>query len=159
MPMPQLESAPSEGTRRKSAAPATPESAPTVVRGVYRANNMLEVTVRDLSKTGQVLQAATDAGANNIWGISFELEDPEPLLAQARAKAVEHAKRNAATLAQLSGVRLGSIVSISEGGGGGGPVPPMYAMRSEVAQGGDVPIERGEVTVTQQVQIVYALPE
>ena len=163
VPLPQAESAPAEpGPRRKAAAPGTmtapPAPPPAAVRGVYRASNMLEVTVRDLSKTGQVLQAATDAGANNVWGISFELEDPEPLLAQARAKAVEHAKRNAATLAQLNGVRLGPIVSISEGGMAG-PVPPMYSMRAEVAQGGDVPIERGEVTVTQQVQIAYALPE
>jgi uncharacterized protein YggE len=119
---------------------------------------MLEVTVRDLDKAGRVLQAATDAGANNVWGISFELEDPQPLLAQARIEAVAHAKENAAALAKLSGVKLGAIVSVSEGGGGQGPVPPMFRMQAEAA-GGDVPIERGEVTVSQQVQLVYELPE
>ena len=138
-------------------APAPSE--PPVIRGYYRASNMLEVTVRELDKAGQVLQAATDAGANNVWGISFELEDPQPLLAQARVKAVEHAKQNAQELAKLSGVKLGAIVSISEGGGTQGPVPPMFRMQAEAAHGGNVPIERGEVTVTQQVQIVYALPE
>jgi hypothetical protein len=130
-----------------------------VIRGYYRASNMLEVTVRDLDKAGQVLQAATDAGANNVWGISFELEDPQPLLAEARVKAVEHAKQNAEALAKLSGVKLGAIISVSEGGGAQGPVPPMFRMQAEAAQGGDIPIERGEVTVSQQVQIVYALPE
>jgi uncharacterized protein YggE len=56
-------------------------------------------------------------------------------------------------------VKLGDIVSVSEGGGAQGPVPPMFRMQAEAAQGGDVPIERGEVTVSQQVQLVYALPE
>jgi uncharacterized protein YggE len=164
VPLPH-ESAPAEpAPRTRQAAPgqtaaAPPAPAPPVIRGYYRASNMLEVTVRDLDKAGQVLQAATDAGANNVWGISFELEDPQPLLAQARVKAVEHAKQNAAALAKLSGVKLGAIISVSEGGGAQGPVPPMFRMQAEAAHGGDVPIERGEVTVSQQVQIVYALPE
>jgi uncharacterized protein YggE len=164
VPLPH-ESAPAEpAPRARQAAPgqtaATPPApAAPVIRGYYRASNMLEVTVRDLDKAGQVLQAATDAGANNVWGISFELEDPQPLLAQARVKAVEHAKQNAEALAKLSGVKLGAIISVSEGGGAQGPVPPMFRMQAEAAHGGDVPIERGEVSVSQQVQIVYALPE
>jgi hypothetical protein len=147
--------------RQGAASASTPPQPPAapVIRGYYRASNMLEVTVRDLDKAGQVLQAATDAGANNVWGISFELEDPQPLLARARIEAVEHAKQNAQELAKLSGVKLGAIISISEGGGSQGPVPPMFRMQAEAAHGGDVPIERGEVTVSQQVQLVYALPE
>lgn len=163
VPWPQGEVAPDEPAARGKAAPDAPSetkrslAAPTV-RGVYRASNMVEVTIRDLSKTGQVLQKATDAGANNIWGISFELEDPRPLLAEARAKAVEHAKQNAEALARLSGVELGQLVSISEGGGGPGPMPVFEMKTMDARGGGDVPIERGEVTVNQQVQLVYALP-
>jgi len=166
VPMPHTESAPAESTARgRQVAPAQAGAAPAptppaaVARGYYRASNMLEVTVRDLDKAGRVLQAATDAGANNVWGISFELEDPQPLLAKARVEAVAHAKQNAEALAKLSGVKLGDIVSVSEGGGSQGPVPPMFRMQAEAAQGGDVPIERGEVTVSQQVQLVYALPD
>ena len=86
--------------RGAGAAPAAP--AAPLVRGFYRASNMLEVTIRDLAKAGQVLQAATDAGANNVWGITFELEDDKPLLAKARAEAVADAKRNAQALAELA---------------------------------------------------------
>jgi hypothetical protein len=164
VPLPQESAQIEPAPRARQAAPGqtaagSPAPAPPVIRGYYRASNMLEVTVRDLDKAGQVLQAATDAGANNVWGISFELEDPQPLLAEARVKAVEHAKQNAEALAKLSGVKLGAIISVSEGGGAQGPVPPMFRMQAEAAQGGDIPIERGEVTVSQQVQIVYALPE
>lgn len=159
VPWPEAESAPTEPAPRTKSAASESTRAPSApaVRGVYRASNMVEVTIRDLNSTGRVLQAATDAGANNIWGISFELEDPRALLAQARAKAVEHAKQNAQALAKLSGVELGQIVSVSEGGGGGGPMP-VFASRTEAAVS-DVPVEHGEVTVSQQVQLVYALPE
>lgn len=125
------------------------------VRGFYRVSNMVEVTVRDLSKVGALLAAATAAGANNVWGIAFDLEHPEALMAQARERAMANAKQNAADLARLSGVKLGALVSVSESSGGR-PVPMMKAMR-EMAQ--DVPVETGEISTNVQVQLVYALPE
>lgn len=149
------------GAQGSQTSPSAPVAAPAPAapRGFYRVSNMVEVTIRQLDRVGDVLKAATDAGANNVWGISFELEDPRPLLAQARAKAVEHAKKNAAELAQLTGVTLGPIVSVNEMGGPGGPVGPMMAMKAERADAASVPVERGEVTVSQQVQIVYDLPK
>jgi uncharacterized protein YggE len=117
---------------------------------------MLEVTIRNLDVAGRVLQVATDAGANNMWGLSYELEDPKPLTAKARADAIEDAKKNAAELARLAGVKLGPIVSISENPGANAP-GPMYAMKASEARGGEVPVERGEIVVTHQVQIVYSL--
>jgi uncharacterized protein YggE len=140
------------------AQPSTPVQPPTPVRGVYRVNNMVEVTIRDLDKAGRVLQVATDAGANSVWGVSFELEDPKPLMEQARIKAMEDAKHNALALAKLAGVTLGPITSVSESGANGGPVQPMFAMKA-ARDGGDVPIERGEITISDQVQLVYALPD
>jgi uncharacterized protein len=147
------------GKASATAAPAAPAAPATpLVRGFYRASNMLEVTIRDLSKAGQVLQAATDAGANNVWGITFELEDDKPLLAKARAEAVADAKRNAQALAEHAGIELGPIVAVNEGGSQGGPVPMYSKMANMEAMRADVPIERGEITVTQQIQLVYELP-
>jgi len=129
---------------------------PAAARGWYRASNMVEATIRDLSRVGATLARATEAGANNVWGIAFDLEHPEALMAQARAKAVENARQTAADLAKLSGVKLGPLVSVSESGGGM-PMPMMKQM-SEVAQQ-DAPVETGQITTTVQVQLVYALPE
>ncbi|HMI90174.1 MAG TPA: SIMPL domain-containing protein, partial [Polyangiales bacterium] len=107
--------------RGKVAAEAAPQPAPesSAIRGHYRATNMVEATIRDMSSIGRVLKLATDAGANNVWGIQFEIEDPQPLRAQARTQAIERAKQNAQELARLSGVKLGKLVSISESDGGG----------------------------------------
>jgi uncharacterized protein YggE len=163
-PMP-MQSAPAvEAPRGKaSAAPATPAPAPApqpvVPRGFYRASNMLEVTIRNLDNAGRVLQVATNAGANNVWGLSFEIEDPKVLAAKARVDAMAEAKKNAAELAKLAGVELGAIISISENEGSSAP-GPMYQMKAAMADGGgDVPVERGEVVVTHQVVLVYSLRE
>jgi uncharacterized protein YggE len=103
-----------------------------------------------------VLSAATGAGANQIYGIRFEIEDPAPQQAEARKKAVEDARLRAERLAQLAGVKLGPAVSIVEmDGGGGGPMPMMAMQRADAA----APVERGELTISTTVQIVYALPE
>ena len=116
----------------------------------------VEVTVRDVSKVGAVLKAATDAGANNVWGVPFEIADPHALRAKAREQAIARAKQNAQELARLAGVQLGAIVAVSESDSGM-PMPMMKAMRAEAAQSADVPIEQGEIAVTMNVQLFYAL--
>jgi len=128
---------------------------PSTPRGYYHVVNNLEVTLRDLKLAGRALSAAASAGANNVWGVTFDLEDDSALVSEARARAVADAKHSAEELAKLSGVSLGEIVSISEADApnayAGGPV---YAMRSAAAN--EVPIEQGQVTVRYSVQVVYA---
>ncbi|MEJ2209316.1 MAG: SIMPL domain-containing protein, partial [Anaerolineae bacterium] len=90
---------------------------------VYRVSNMVNVTIRDLEQVGAVLDAVIGAGANNIWGVSFTIEDPTEAQAEARADAVTNARERAQALAELSGVDLGPVMAIREVvSGGGGPV-------------------------------------
>jgi uncharacterized protein YggE len=144
--------------KSKAAAPSPDVAAAPLVKlpqGFYNATNNVEVTIRNLDTAGKVLSAATSAGANQLYGLRFEIEDPSPLQAEARQKAVADARSRAERLAQLAGVKLGPAVSISEAdGGGGGPVP-MFAM-AKMADA-SAPVERGELTVTSNVQIVYSL--
>jgi len=123
-------------------------------RGFYNAGNNVELTIRNLDAAGKVVSAATGAGADQVFGIRFDVEDPAPLLVDARKKAVEDARQRAERLAQLAGVKLGPAVSITEvDTGGSGPVPGFAMMKSANA----APVERGELTLTSSVQIVYAL--
>jgi len=160
-PIPAQVPAAAPRTKDKAAAEiaAVPAPQPAGPRGFYRVSNMVEVKIRDLTKVGQVLAAATTAGANNVWGVSFELDDPYALRAQARSQAMERAKQSAADLARLAGVKLGDVVAVSESEGGG--YHPMYKeMRmsgADMAQGNAVPVEQGEITVTHQVQLTYEL--
>src|SRR5262249_40160719 len=99
---------------------------------------------------------AVDAGANNVWGVSFELEKDDALVSAARVKAVEHAKRDADELARLTGVKLGKVISISEVERSVEPGQPVFDLK---AASSSVPIEGGQVTVRQTVEIVYALSD
>jgi uncharacterized protein YggE len=154
--------APAPRAKKAVSAEAAPVSevaapAPAPARGSYVVSNQLQVTVREVSKLGDVLTAATAAGANNIWGISFDLSDTQPLVDKARALAIERAKRDAERVAALSGVKLGKLLRITDGElGGGAPVPMMQAYRAaDVA----VPVERGELTIDHRVSVEYAIGE
>ena len=142
---------PAPGPER-AAPPAASSGTP---RGFYRVSNMVEVTMRDLSAVGRVLKSATDAGANSAWGITFELENDEALVARAREEAMAKAKRAAAELARLAGVTLGNVLSVGENQQAAFAGAPMMSMRA-ANQAADAPIERGEVTVTYTVQLSYA---
>lgn len=159
---PAIAPAPAPAGKSKAAGVAVPkpEAVPTaplvkLPQGFYTATNSVEVTIRNLDTAGKVLSAATSAGANQLYGIRFEIEDPSALQATAREKAVADARARAERLAQLAGVKLGPAVSITELDGGGGPVPMFAMAKMESA----APVERGELTVTSTVQIVFGLPE
>jgi uncharacterized protein YggE len=151
------------GVEKPGAEPsAAVASAPAPVgpRGWYRAQSMVEITVRNLDSIGRVLAAASNAGVNQAWGLNFQLEDPKPLEKQAREKALADARAKAEQLAQAAGVKLGRVISVSDGSGGGGPVfgrsfdaPMAMAMKESAA------IERGEVKLGQQVRVVYAIED
>lgn len=131
---------------------AQPSAAATdAAQGVYRVSNVVDVTIRDLASTGRVLQAASSAGANTMWGVTFDLEDDTALVAQARKAAVADAQRVAGELAQLAGIELGEVVSLSEN-----DQPNTYSGGGAGASDSDVPIEHGEISVRYSVQVVYA---
>jgi uncharacterized protein YggE len=119
----------------------------------YRVSNMVNVTIRDLSKVSTVLDSVVEAGANNVWGVSFSVDDPKQAESAARSNAIADAQVRAEELARLGSVKLGPIMSISETISGS--AVPM-AVKMEVAQSaGGTPISVGEVEVTYQAQVVY----
>lgn len=155
MPMSAPAAAPPGG--KKAAAPsaaATSAPAAAAPAGVYRVSNNVQVTVRDLARVGSVLDTAVATGANNVWGVSFELDNDASVNQKMREKAVADATQRATSLAKLGGVELGEIVSISEvvGGGRNGPMP-----MASFAKSGGTPIESGDLTFEGQIEVTYAL--
>lgn len=126
----------------------------------YEATQSLRVKVRDLEKIGAVLSAATAAGANQVGGINFTIDDPEELRAEARAKAIEHAQQKAGTLAGQLGKTLGDLRGFSEGGS---EVPSPFLSRGMMeglgggGGGGPLPIPSGEQEVVTSVVLTYEI--
>ena len=124
----------------------------------YRVSNNVMVTIRDLDSVGTILDAAIEAGANNIYGVEFALDDPGVAESDARAAAVADAQAKAEELAQLTGLPLGSIISISEiVGGNGAFYAGNFAERANAFGGGGTPITPGQLDLVMQLQIVYTI--
>jgi len=128
--------------------------APPQITG-YRAANTVSIRVRDMAKLGTVLDSLVGAGANEMHGVRLTIGKPEPLLDEARGKAMADAKRKAELLTQAAGVKLGRVSSISEESAAV-PQPRMYA-RAEMAAAAPVPVAAGEVELRATVRVVYAL--
>jgi uncharacterized protein YggE len=120
--------------------------------GAYRVSNMLQVTVRDVSKAGDVLDGVVQAGANQVYGVTFTVSDDSKWQSAARKSAVEDASVRAKELADLTEVTLGEVLSVSEVIGNG-PVPIAYAERA-MGGGGIAP---GELEMSTQVQVTFAI--
>ena len=129
------------------------DNAPPRLTG-YNVSNNVTVTVRDLTNLGTVLDDVVSEGSNQISGIAFDVANREPVEDQARKLAVADAKRRADIYAAAAGVKLGRIMSMSEG-------PPMLpvplargmAMKAEAAP--SVPVAHGEQTIAIDVNIAW----
>lgn len=119
----------------------------------YQVNNDVTVRLEDVGKLGNTLDALVAAGANQINGVSFSIQNSAPLLEKARTQAVADARARAETYAKAAGVTLGPILSISESGNEA-PRPVMYRM---AAMAGQVPIAPGEQSVIADVTLVWEI--
>ena len=121
-------------------------------QGSYLVSNMVRVTVRDVDRAGTVLDAAVEAGANQVWGVDLNVSDEDRWQDQAREKAMSDARSRAAELARLAGVELGEVLSISEVVGTS-PVPMMVI---QSGRGGGA-VEQGELRLAMQIQVTFAV--
>ena len=140
-----------------SPAPAVSEQPQTPL---YRVSNNVNVTIRQLDQVATILDAAIGAGANNIFGVTFSVDDPSTAAAAARAEAIDNAAQKAQDLAQLTGLQLGNVVSVSEiiGSRGGFYASTGLAAASQAGLGGGGgPIAPGQLNINVQLEVVYGV--
>ena len=140
-----------------SPAPAVSEQPQTPL---YRVSNNVNVTIRQLDQVATILDAAIGAGANNIFGVTVSVDDPSTAAAAARAEAIDNAAQKAQDLAQLTGLQLGNVVSVSEiiGSRGGFYASTGLAAASQAGLGGGGgPIAPGQLNINVQLEVVYGV--
>lgn len=122
----------------------------------YTASNTITVRVEDLTKVGDVVDAATSNGANRIDGINFGLKDAKRSRADSLKDAVADARSKAEAIASAMGVSLGAPLEVIEGGYS----MPMPMARMEMSAAMDMkagaPVEAGQVNVGSSVTIRYS---
>ena len=124
----------------------------------YQASANLTIKVRDIEKANSVVDAATASGANQVGGISFDVDDKTKAQNEAREKAVAEAKRKAEAAAKIAGFSLGRIINYNEDFGGQ-PRPIPLMAKAEMTGGGGVPteIEPGTSDIVVAVTLWYEL--
>jgi hypothetical protein len=125
----------------------------------YVANNSVTVRMKDISKVGSVLDVLVNAGATNVSGPSFMVENDAALTEAARADAMQQATRRSAFYAKNAGFGKSRLLSISEVQDYGAPVPManMKSMDAAAAGAPETPIEPGEVASQITITVKYAL--
>lgn len=138
--------------------PAEPQ-APRIIG--YEARNSVQVRVRRLGEMGRVIDTLVSAGANQVDGPSFTVEEPEPALDEARVAAMQRARERAELYARAAGLRVGRIISISEQGG---YFPVMEQIVVTGYRGGPAapppppsPVQPGEVALGVNLSVQFAL--
>jgi uncharacterized protein YggE len=132
------------------------ENQPPTITG-YEARNSVTVTTGDLNKVGAIIDAAAQAGSNDVAGISFTLRQDRPARDRALSEATREAVSKAQVIAQALGGRVVRIVEVQEEGFQQRPPMPYqtetFAMKAGVA-GQATPIEVGSLDITSRVQLI-----
>jgi uncharacterized protein len=121
----------------------------------YSARNSVLVMIHDLSKAGTILDAASNAGANEVYGPIVSRSDEDSLQAKALREAVSNARKKAEALAAAAGVSLGRVTAITEGFAGG--PEPYYGESSMRALKTEAPIEPGTQDTQATVTVTFAI--
>ncbi len=121
----------------------------------YRAVNTVRVTVDDIARVGEVIDAAIAAGADRVNGLSFQLRDPEEARRDALRDAISKARTEAETVAGAVDRSLGPVLSVMTGGFER-PVVMARGMAAD-ALAAPTPIEPGTLDVVASVTVVFRL--
>jgi uncharacterized protein len=130
------------------------ENQPPTITG-YEARNTVTVTLSDLKKVGTVIDAASQAGSNDIGGVMFTLKQDRPARDQALGEATKEAVSKAQVIARALGGRVVRIVEVQEEGFRQ-PIPIVQSegFTKMARQSADTPIEVGSLEISSRVQLI-----
>ncbi len=125
----------------------------------YQVSNQVTVKLRRIDKTGEVLDALVAAGANNINGPSFMIDDPTAMQQAARTQAYQHGQAMAQAYARMAGYTGVRLLEVSENVQVGGPPPPAppQPVAFSAERGPSTPIVPGEVGTTVTLTVKYEM--
>jgi len=129
------------------------EGQPPAITG-YEARNSVTVTTGELNKVGNIIDAAAQAGSNDISGIAFTLRQDRPARDQALSEATREAMNKARVIAQALGGRVVRVIEVQEEGLQRPPVPIYQTEALMAKRDVSTPIEIGSLEVTSRVQLI-----
>jgi uncharacterized protein len=135
------------------------QSTPQVLTG-YQVSNMIRVTIHDLSKAGLIVDKATQAGANQVDGVNYDLVNRHQVELQSLAQAVVLAHARAQVMADAAGVSLGRLINLTDSSSTPSPAPiypmMMHAAMAPAAQP-TTPLAPQMIDITSDVTALYSI--
>lgn len=124
----------------------------------FRLSTSYEIKTKDIDRVNELLDAASESGANTVGGITFEISEgvKKELFKKARVEAVAEAKERAQGLANASGISLGKIINVSESESGG-PTPPIILERSLAEDSQKPVVAPGETEIVISVFLSFEI--
>jgi hypothetical protein len=122
----------------------------------YTASNVVQVTLDELAKIGDVIDSATQAGANHVQGIQFTLRDQDAVRATALREAALRARAEADVLAAALGLKVVRVLMVEEMSPRMMPVRNMTVPRAGISSAVAnvaTPVEAGTLDVTADVTL------
>lgn len=125
----------------------------------YRASNTVTVTVNDVAKTGQVIDAALNSGATDVNGLTFGLKDAKSVRNTALQMAVQDARSKADAIAAALGVRIVGIQNVKEDGSNVAryEMANLRLTKLDGAAAADTPISAGTVELNAEVHVDFQI--
>ncbi|WP_421847916.1 SIMPL domain-containing protein [Novosphingobium sp.] len=123
----------------------------------YQATNQVEVKQRKIGNYGKTIDTLVSAGANQVSGPSFQLDNPDVASDEARLEAMKKARARAELYAKAAGLTVKRILTISESGGYAPQPMVMYARADAMMAKAPSPVAAGEVQVAANVTVTFEL--
>ncbi|MCW1384459.1 SIMPL domain-containing protein [Novosphingobium sp. KCTC 2891] len=133
------------------------ENEPVIIG--YQATNQVQVRQRKLDQYGKVIDTLVTSGANQVNGPSFQLDDSDAAMDEARVEAMKKVRARADLYARAAGLRVVRVLTISESGGWS-PQPVMFARAEKMmdaAPPAPSPVAAGELEIRANVTVTYEL--
>lgn len=142
-------------TTRYTVQPVYDYRATPPVLLAYEVSNIVRVRLRNVERIGAIIDTAIAAGANEVQGVSFEIENDAEVRNRALVAAIGNAQAKARTIAEQLNVRLGVVIAVTE------TSPPIGIPRAQVAfaeaRMPETPISPQQISVQANIQITYAI--
>ncbi|TCT17100.1 hypothetical protein EDC18_101397 [Natranaerovirga pectinivora] len=124
----------------------------------YVVNHNLEITVRDITKVGNIIDTGVKFGVNMANSIRFTISNPDEVYQQALVEAIKNAEGKAKTIASTLSVKVSKPKSVTEQGSYN--IPIAYSSYDKVAMeraemSVPMPVETGELEIVAHINVVY----
>ncbi len=119
----------------------------------YHVQNRIQITTKDLDSVGQIIDVAVKAGANQVQGIRFDIEDKGAMQLKALQHAVQQGLAKADAMAEAAGIALGGLTTMSENYSSYAPMVSTMAFRADGVAG--TTINPGDVEVSATVNLNF----